>query len=64
MLYLLVQTEVAEGIGGQHLPTVFQSRGGKEGDTDRTLPMCWDHLGYKREGMKTYHVGAKIPVLN
>ena len=45
MLYLLVQTEVAEGIGGQCLPAVFQSRGGKEGDTDHTLSMCWDHLG-------------------
>ena len=45
MFYLLVQAEVAEGIGGQCVPIVIQSRGGKKGDTDCTLPMSWDHLG-------------------
>ena len=50
MFYLLVQAEVAEGIGGQCVPIVIQSRGGKKGDADCTLPMSWDHLGTQGGG--------------
>jgi len=50
MFYLFVQAEVAEGIGSQCVPIVVQSRGGKKGDTDCTLPMSWDHLGTQGGG--------------
>ena len=50
MFYLLVQAEVAEGIGGQCVLIVIQSRRGKKGDTDCTLPMSWDHLGIQGGG--------------